>query len=94
MTNIKKFLVITGIFLLGISATKLSAQDRPIQLALFNPVQLFHESSSITGARFSLLYGKNAAVTGLDLGLVNVSTSGQTGIQWGLVGIAEGGFSG
>jgi len=74
--------------------SNLIAQEKPIQLALFNPVQIFSENTSIEGLRLSLLYGKNASVTGLDIGLVNMSTSGQKGVQLGIVGKVNGGFVG
>jgi hypothetical protein len=71
-----------------------NAQEKPIQLSLFNPIQLFPESSSIAGLRFNLIYGKNANVTGLDLGLVNQTTGKQTGVQWGGLNLNDGGFKG
>ena len=71
------------------------AKDRPIQLALFAPIQLFPESNSITGIRLSLIYGKNTSVTGLDWGLVNHTTAGRSmGVQFGLVGLADADFLG
>lgn len=82
------------IVILIISSSGLMAQNNPIQLALFNPIQIVPENSSVTGLRFSLLYGKNAGVNGVDLGLVNFTTSGQLGIQWGIVGYNEGKFNG
>jgi hypothetical protein len=72
----------------------INAQEKPIQLSLFNPIQIFPESSSIAGLRFNLIYGKNANVTGLDLGLVNQTTGTQTGVQWGCVNLTDGGFKG
>ncbi|MEW6412832.1 MAG: hypothetical protein AB1483_10215 [Candidatus Zixiibacteriota bacterium] len=71
------------------------AEKRPIQLALFNPVQIFPEDYSIGGVRFNLIYGKNAWVSGVDFGLVNHTTSGLTkGWQFGLVGVVEEDFLG
>ncbi|MBU2491867.1 MAG: hypothetical protein KJ571_04525 [Bacteroidetes bacterium] len=71
------------------------AQDKPIQLALFNPVQIFDENTSITGLRINLIYGKNAQVSGLDWGLINHITSGVSkGVQFGLVGIVEADYMG
>lgn len=65
------------------------------QLALFNPIQLRDESTSILALRLNLIYGKNVSVTGLDLGLVNHSTGGvSVGLQYGLVGYVEGSFAG
>lgn len=81
--------------LLAFSANKIAAQDKPIQLALFNPIQIFNENTSITGLRISLLYGKNATVSGLDWGLVNHTTSGVSkGVQFGLVGLVEANYVG
>lgn len=77
-----------------IGSTNLFAQESPIQLALFNPVQIVPEGNSITGLRLSLLYGKNANVNGIDLGLVNVTTGNQVGLQYGVVGYNEGNFNG
>ncbi len=70
------------------------AQESPIQVALFNPVQIAPEENSITGLRLSLLYGKNANMNGIDLGLVNITTGDQLGVQWGVVGYNEGNFNG
>ncbi|MBT8387148.1 MAG: hypothetical protein KJO12_07020, partial [Ignavibacteria bacterium] len=72
----------------------INPQEKPIQLSLFNPIQIFPESSSIAGFRFNLIYGKNANVTGLDLGLVNQTTGTQTGVQWGGLNLNDGGFKG
>jgi hypothetical protein len=82
-------LILTIIF-----AVTSTAQEKPIQLSLFNPIQIFPESSSVAGLRFNLIYGKNANVTGLDLGLVNQTTGTQTGVQWGFVNLNDNGFKG
>jgi hypothetical protein len=71
-----------------------TAQENPINLALFNPVQIFPENTSVAGLRFNLIYGKNVNVTGLDLGLVNKTTGEQAGVQWGFVNLIDGGFKG
>lgn len=71
------------------------AQNKPIQLALFTPVQIFDENVPIAGIRLSLIYGRSVSVTGLDWGLVNHTTTGKSmGVQFGLVGIAEADFVG
>ena len=90
----KKYFYILFFGLIFIFAATTSAQDKPIQLSLFNPIQIFPESSSISGLRFNLIYGKNVNVTGLDLGLVNQTTGKQTGVQWGAVNLNDGGFKG
>ena len=71
------------------------AQDKPIQLSLFSPVQIVPEGNGISGIRLSLLYGKNTHVTGLDWGLVSYCTSGMSsGVQFGLVGLVDADFTG
>lgn len=71
------------------------SEDKPIQLSLFSPIQLFNENTSITGIRLSLLYGRNTSVTGLDWGLVNHCTGGKSmGAQFGLVNLMDSDFSG
>ena len=71
------------------------AQDNPVQLALFNPIQLVPEGQAVTAVRLSLLYGKNTSVSGLDLGLVNHTTSGTSkGFQFGFLGMNEAEFVG
>jgi hypothetical protein len=69
-------------------------QGKPIQLSLYNPVQIVPEGESVSGFRLNLLYGKNANVTGLDLGLVNQTTGKEEGVQWGIVNLTDGGVTG
>lgn len=71
-----------------------SANAEPIQLALFNPIQLNPEGSSVDIGRISLIYGKNTNLTGVDLGLVNHLTGNAFALQWGAVGYVEGNFTG
>lgn len=78
-----------------ILATPALAEDRPVQLALFTPVQIFPETDAITGIRLNLLYGRNTSVSGLDLGLINHTTTGASvGLQYGLVNLVDSGFTG
>jgi hypothetical protein len=87
----KKILIMVLLVLAPLAAR---AKERPINLSLVTPIQIFPDTDSIVGFRFSLLYGRNAALTGLDLGLVNHTTGSFKGVQFGLVGIAENGFLG
>jgi len=92
----KKLFVASMVLLLLVSATvEATAQSKPIQLALVNPIQIFPENTAIGGFRFSLLYGKNTSVSGLDWGLVTHTTSG-TSLGWraAFVGINEANFTG
>jgi hypothetical protein len=93
MAKLIRFSVLS--LLLIFFSNVISAQDKPVQLALFNPIQIFSENTSITGLRINLIYGKNTSVSGLDMGLINHLTSGVSkGLQFGLVGIIESDFMG
>jgi hypothetical protein len=72
-----------------------ATETKPVQLALFNPAQIFNESIGIKGVRLNLLYGRNVFVKGLDVGLVNTCGGGESvGFQWGILGYVEGGYLG
>jgi hypothetical protein len=72
-----------------------SAQSKPINIALFNPIQIFPENNSIVGLRINLIYGKNVSMAGLDWGLINgVGSGGFSGIQLGFANICDGSFVG
>jgi hypothetical protein len=70
------------------------AETKPIQLSLFDPIQIFDREQSIKGLRLNLIYGLNADVTGIDLGLVNRASGTVKGIQWGFVNYNDGDFTG
>lgn len=86
------FVVLLVLVLMPVSG---DAEEKPVQLSLFTPIQIFPEETSITVFRFNLIYGSNASVTGLDLGLVNRTTSGVSkAFQIGLVSWVEADFVG
>ena len=64
-------------------------EERPIQLSLVTPIQIFPKEYHIKGFRFNLLYGCNASMSGFDLGLVNHVTGPVTGVQWGAVNVSN-----
>jgi hypothetical protein len=71
------------------------AQSKQINVALFNPLQVFPESNSIEGLRLNFIYGKNVSMTGFDWGIANqVGDGGTKGVQWGFVNINSGNFVG
>ena len=76
-------------------AAPLAAQS-PIQIALFNPIQIVKQDKAVKGLRIDFIYGVNTTVQGVDLGLVNMNTgSGHSaGIQWGFVSMVKGSFTG
>ena len=94
----KKTCLLLGILILSLvfaSGEVQAENEKPIQLALFSPVQIFSPETPIAGIRLNLLYGKNTTVTGLDWGLVNHTTSGRSvGVQWSFVGLNDEDFLG
>lgn len=62
---------------------------KPVQLSLWDPVQIHNRETDIEGFRLSL-YGNNADMIGLDLGVVSRNTGLMKGVQWTVVGWVEG----
>ena len=93
MQRISKSTFLLLVLFLSLNSAILS-QGNPIQLSLFNPIQIVPEGESVNGIRLNLIYTKNANVTGFDLGLVNQTTGTQLGVQWGGVNLTDGGFTG
>ena len=89
-------LTLPVVLLVALLPARVRAQEeKPFQIAVFNPIQIYDEATPIVIFRLNLLYGKNAYVKGLDLGLVNHTTRGTTkGVQYGLVGYDEADFVG
>lgn len=82
------------LLLMGLTSNEARAQDqKPIQISLIAPVQLYPEDTAIKGLRLNLIYGKNESVTGLDIGLINAAGSFK-GLQYGAIGITESEFVG
>jgi hypothetical protein len=94
--NIRRFApTLLSLVLVTISATLAFADGaKPVQLSLFNPIQLFPEKTSISGVRLSLIYGCNDNVQGVDWGLVNHVRGDGFSWQSGGVGIVEKNFTG
>lgn len=70
------------------------AGGKPIQISLYNPVQILPEKESVSGIRLNLLYGKNENVQGLDYGFVNHTTGSELAWQVGAIGYVEKDFFG
>ncbi len=92
MKLFSRFVLIACVFV--ISKTSAVAQDNPIQLSLFPPVQIVPENESVSAFRLSLIYGRNANMSGFDWGLVTKTTGNLTGVQWGGVGLVDKNFTG
>jgi hypothetical protein len=88
-------LVLVAVVILGALAPAVFAQEtKPINLALFDPVQIFKKDVAIKGFRFNLIYGNNAGMKGLDIGIANWVTGETVGIQWGVINYTVGNFTG
>ena len=78
-----------------ISMTVSAVENRPVQISLFTPIQIFPESDPVGGLRINFLYGRSSTVVGLDFGLVNHATTGMSmGYQLGMVGLVDADFKG
>jgi hypothetical protein len=84
----------TVVMALGFILPSVALADGPVNLALFNPIQIVKEDQAVTAFRFSLIYGVNSGVSGLDLSLVGLNTGSGMGVQWAGVGINEGSYTG
>ncbi len=77
------------------AAAPLAAQEKPIQLALFTPVQIVPANEGVSAVRLTLIYSANTSVKYFDWGLVATTTGGPSaGVQWAFVSINKGPFTG
>lgn len=91
----KNFRSLLGAIILTIGFVSIArAESKPLQLALFEPVQLFSADTSITGLRINFIYGRNDTVEGVDIGLVGLAESSFTGWQYNVGNITKGDFTG
>ncbi|MFH0914920.1 MAG: hypothetical protein V1912_00545, partial [bacterium] len=87
--------VVVAIALTVAVGMPLAAQENPVQLALFSPVQLVPESQGVSVVRLNLIYSVNRSVKFIDLGFVNVTSGGpSSGVQWAFVAFNRGSFTG
>jgi hypothetical protein len=87
--------VVVAALAAGAVAAPLAAQQQPIQLALFTPIQIVPEKQGVGVLRLNLIYSANRSVQYVDLGFVNVTTGGPSqGVQWAFVAINKGSFTG
>lgn len=76
-------------------ASPLAAQDSPIQIALFTPLQIVKQEKGVSALRFNFLYSVNKSVKYVDLGVINVTSGGASaGIQFAFAAINKGSFTG
>jgi hypothetical protein len=89
----RRYAWVASAVLLLASSSALAASS-PLQLALFDPVQIVKHDQSVGLFRLDIIYGKNAGMTGLDLGLVNHTTGDQAGLTYGVASYVQGSFTG
>ena len=81
------FLLVT----LLVAGTATAESPRPVQLSLWDPLQLVESERSVTGFRMSLLRVANRDVTGLDVsGLIGSTLGTQRGVQLGVWSVVKG----
>ena len=87
-----------GLVLLSIASAlpELKAQgNSPIQISIFNPLQIVNERTTIKGLRINLIYGKNRGMNGLDIGMINhIGNKASTAVQLGFANYTEANFKG
>ena len=87
--------MLAGLAVALCAATPLAAQEHPIQIALFTPVQIVPENADVSVLRLNFIYSVNRSVKYVDLGLVNVTSGGPSeGVQWSFVALNKGSFTG
>jgi len=84
---LKNILVLVLLGLIIIPQFAGAEETKPIQLAIFDPIQLVPKEDSIKGVRLSLFYTANKDVTGLSFAWmgVNRATGDVNGIEWGRI---------
>jgi len=89
---VKKILVLVLLGLIAMPQFAGAGETKPVQLAVFNPVQLVPEEDSIKGVRLSLFYTVNKDVAGLSLVWlgVNRAAGDVNGVEIGLGNWVEG----
>jgi len=71
--------VLTAVFLAGCRTST------PLQVALYDPVQLVDRNHDVNGVRLNLPYGRNRNLRGLDVGVFNRVDNQVVGIQASLL---------
>lgn len=75
--------------------TEAPASSAPLQLAVWNPIQVLGEGVSVAGLRLSVISGANHDVVGLDLsGIAALTRGDQSGLQIALYGGVDGDLTG
>ncbi len=87
-------LILAAALTLSLTAVAAGA-EKPVNVSLFNPVQLVNETDDVRGVRLNLIYGRNVNVTGLDIGFIAGHATGNfSGVQWHPINLVDGSFTG
>jgi hypothetical protein len=87
-------LILLAIVVVAAAAPGVSAQEtKPINLALWDPIQIYNHDYEIKGLRLSI-YGNNAGLEGVDIGIANWITGDVKGVQWGFINKTAGNLTG
>lgn len=78
-------LVLTLALIHTSAAEEMPTKMTPLQLSVWDPVQLVPSDRNVYGFRLNLPYGKNKDVYGIDVGFVNQVSRNFGGIQVGLL---------
>jgi len=91
-----KKLILSALLVLGLVGMVMAEDAKPLQLAIFNPVQIVPENESIKGVSLDLIYVVNKDVTGFSFTFfgVNKATGDVKGVEWGLGNWVEASFNG
>ena len=81
------------IALLGVSEPAAAQHTKPVEIALWEGLQIQRPDADIAGLRLGI-YGVNRSMSGIDVAVVGRTTEHQEGVFFGFVGITEGDFSG
>jgi hypothetical protein len=80
-----KTVLVLIVTLLASGVQAAESAPTPVQLALWDPLQVFDNDRSVRGFRYSLLWGVNQDVSGLDISTVASRANGNVrGFQWPL----------
>ena len=89
MKRVRSILCVAAVTALAVTST--ATAQSPVQLSLFNPVQIVPEGGSVQGLSLGLAYTVNEDVTGVAFTLiVNKVTGDMKGWQGGFVNLVDG----
>ena len=86
-------LSLVAISILGVTSPAVYADSKPIQLSLWESVQIFPVETEIKGLRLAI-YGRNTVMKGLDIGIAMRTDTEFVGLQYGILGFGDGNFTG